>query len=102
MARNCPECTRELIAIEEPGDFGSVINVEWVHDDDGTSECESVGEPLPDFDSEGLYMGITSGPEHDTEDESDNVEEPSRGQYGFCRICQAYGYSNEHSREICA
>jgi hypothetical protein len=30
-----------------------------------------------------------------------NTEEPSRGQYGFCRICSVYGYSNEHSREIC-
>jgi len=39
-SRNCPASGREEKYIEEPGDFGSVIGGEWVHEDDGSMECE--------------------------------------------------------------
>ena len=38
--RNCPVCGRDEKYIEEPGDFGTVIGGEWVHDDDGSMECD--------------------------------------------------------------
>lgn len=40
MSRNCPVCGRDMIFIVEPGDFGAVIGGEWVHEDDGSMECE--------------------------------------------------------------